>query len=157
MNAEQLALCVREREYHDLLKGYLLFLALNNPKELREIADELCRQKRRRRNPLTKCPRGAALQAAYYEACGDSTSAPTFSKVKAAFIAKHGKQKWNGGHDDDQKHGDSSARRTLKTLGLPLKEMKKGRPRGSKSSRLSGPQALRKAIRKEEIGTPAQK
>ena len=147
MNAEQLALCVGEEEYHDLLKGYLLFLFLNNPEELREIADERCRQKRRRRNPLSKCPRGHELLAAYYEACGDSSSAPTFSKVKAAFIAMFGKKKWNGGHDDDEKHGDSSARRTLKTLGLPLEEMKKGRPRGSKSSP-AGPQRLKKAVAK---------
>jgi hypothetical protein len=141
MNAEQLALCVREEEYHPLLKGYLLFLALNNPEELCKVGKELCRQKRRRRNPLWKCPRGHDLQAAYYEACSDSTSAPTFSKVKAAFIAKHGKTKW-GNNDDDPKAGDFSARMTLNILGLPLQKAKRGRPRGSKSSRLSGPQAL---------------
>jgi len=149
MNAQQLALCVRHEQYHGLFKGYLLFLALNNPKELHRVADDLCRLKRANRPPWRKCPRGRDLQAAYYEACGDSTSAPTFNEVKAAFIVKFGKKKWNRGHDDDQSHGDFSARKTLKILGLPLKEMKVGRPKGSKSSRLSGPQALREGIAKK--------
>jgi hypothetical protein len=144
MNAKQLALCVRTSEYHGLLKGYLLWIALNNRKELRRVADELCRLERANRPPWRKCPRGRDLKAAYYEACGDSTSAPTFSEVKKAFIAKHGEKKWNGGHDDDQWHGNFSARKTLKILGLPLKGMKVGRPKGSKSSRLSGPQAIKK-------------
>lgn len=146
MNAEQLALCVREEEFHPLFKSYLLFLARNNPKEGVRVFKELCRQKRATRNPLYGNRRRRELVAAYEEAMGDSPYAPTFSAVKAAYIAKHGKRKWNGGHDDDESLGNFSARKTLRFLGHPLAEGKKGRPKGSKSSRNSGPQALRKAI-----------
>jgi hypothetical protein len=131
-------------EYRGLMKGTLLHLALNNPKVLREVAYELCRFQKDLKRPF-KCPRGADLIAAY-ETC--ASFPPTFSEVKHAFIAWFGKKKWNGGHDDDQSHGDSSARKTLKILGLPLKEMKKGRPVGSKSFSL-GPQGLREGISKK--------
>jgi len=157
MNAEErrkrLALWITQYpEYGGLMKDILYNLARTNPKELREVSKELCRQKRARRNPLYKgpfykYPRRRKFFDAYYEACGDSTSAPTFPKVKATFIAKYGEKEWNRGHDDDPKAGDFSARKTLtRLLGLPLTEMKKGRPPGSKSSRLSGPQALRERI-----------
>jgi len=150
MNAEQLALCVDESEYHSLLKGYLLFLALNNPEGLCEVGKELCRQKRHHRNPLYENRRRRELVEAYEEAMGDSPHAPPFSKVKAAFIAKHGKKKWNGGHNEDESLGNFSARKTLAFLGYPLAEGKKGRPKGSKSPRFSGYEGVRKAIAKKK-------
>jgi len=131
-------------EYRGLMKGTLLHLALNNPKVLREVVYELCRLQKDLKRPF-KCPLGTDLIAAY-ETC--ASFPPTFSEVKRAFIAKHGEKKWNGSHDDDKSHGDFSARKTLKILGLPLKEMKKGRRPGSKSLP-SGPQGLREGIAKK--------
>lgn len=131
-------------EYRGLMKGTLLHLALNNPKVLREVAYELCRLQKDLKRPF-KCPRGADLIAAY-ETC--ASFPPTFSEVKRAFIAKRGEKKWNGSHDDDKSHGDFSARKTLKILGLPLKENKRGRPIGAKSSP-SGPQGFKRKYRKE--------
>ena len=130
-------------EYRGLMKDTLLYLALNNPQGLREVVNELCRFKRDPDKPLRyNCPRGYDLIVAY-AAC--ASFPPTFSEVKQAFIAKHGEKKWNGSHDDDKSHGDFSARNTLKTLELPLKKMKKGRPIGAKSQAV-GPQGLREGI-----------
>lgn len=136
-------------EYREQVKEALLQLAPNNAERLLEIAKALCWLKEARKRD--KCPRGHDLVAAYSQ-CAFLQPAPSFpptlNQVKEAFVAWFGKKKW-GDNDDDQSRGDFSARKTLKILGLPLKEMKKGRPRGSKSSRLSGPQALRKAIAKK--------
>jgi len=129
--AVEIAWCVHEPEYSGLMKGVLLHLAINNPKVLREVANERCRFERDREKPLRhKCPHGHDLIWAY-AAC--ASARPTFREVKQAFIAKFGKKKWNGGNEDERTAGDASARKTLKILGLPLKEMKKGRPTGAKS------------------------
>jgi len=149
MNAEQLALCVSEEGFDHLFGSYLVFLARNNPKALCEVGKELSRQERANQNPLLKCPRGRALKVAWEEACRDSTEAPTLREVKAAFIAKYGKKKWNGGHDEEESLGNWSARKTLKILGYPLAKGKVGRRKGSKSPRLSGLQGLAKAIVKK--------
>ena len=140
--ALELTWCFTRDEYHAQVKETLLWLALNNPERLRELANALCWLKRAKRD---KCPRGHNLVSAY-AAC--DSFPPTFGEIKHAFIAKFGIKKWNGGHDDDRSHGDFSARNTLKTLGLPLKEMKKGRRSGSKSLP-SGRHGLREGIAKK--------
>jgi hypothetical protein len=144
--AKEVALELTQRktpdEYREQAKEALLWLALNNPERLREIAKALCWLKGARKRD--KCPRGHDLVWAY-ATCAFAPGAsfpPTLSEIKHAFIAWFGEKKWNGGHDDDQSHGDSSARKTLKILGLPLKEMKKGRLAGSKSLS-SRPQGLK--------------
>jgi hypothetical protein len=141
--AFELNLRKTQHEYREQAKEALLWLALNNPERLLEFANELCWLKGGLKRD--KCPRGRYFVEAY-EAC--ASFPPTLSEVKHAFIAKFGEKKWNGGHDDDQSRGNSSARKTLKILGLPLKEMKKGRPVGSKSL-TSGPQGLREGIAKK--------
>ena len=148
--AHLLGECYEHPEYCGLAKGSLFHLAQNSPRELRELADELYRQKRDRTKPWRdKFPRGRYMIWAY-EKC--ASYPPTFGEVKDAFIAMFGKEKWNNGDDDDKSHGDFSARKTLKILRLPLKEMKKGRRPGSKSL-LSGPQGLKKYLK--EIGNRA--
>jgi len=140
--ALELTWCFTQDEYRGQAKEVLLYLALNNPERLLELAKALCWFERYKRTWRCKCPNGHDLVRAY-EAC--ASFPPIFGEVKDAFIAKYGKKKWNGGHDDDPSAGDFSARRTLKTLGLPLKEKKKGRPAGSKSAPL-GPQRLKEGI-----------
>jgi hypothetical protein len=135
-------------EYREQAKEALLWLALNNPERLRELTKALCWLKEARKRD--KCPRGHDLVGAYAQ-CAFAPGAsfpPSFGEVKHAFIEWRGKKKWNGGHDDDPSSGDYSSRKTLKILGLPLKEKKCGRPIGAKSSP-SGPQGLRKGIAKE--------
>jgi len=73
-------------EYRENAKTALLDLALNNPKTLRELADELCRLKRASRD---KCPRGGYLISAY-AAC--DSFPPAFGEVKQMFIARFGKK-----------------------------------------------------------------
>ena len=132
-------------QYRELAKFSLLDLALDDPEGLLELAKALCWVKRYKHTWRYKCPNGHALVNAY-TAC--ASFPPTFSEVKDGFIAKFGKKKWNGGNEDDKSHGDFSARKTLKSLGLPLKEKKKGRPAGAKSQPV-GPQGVREGIAKK--------
>ena len=117
-------------EYREQAKETLLWLALNNPDGLRELADALCWLKRAKRE---KCPRGHNLVTAY-AAC--DSFPPTFGAIKHAFIAKFGKKKWDGGNEHDPSCGDYSARKTLKALRLPWVKIKTGRPSRLKSLRV---------------------
>jgi hypothetical protein len=139
----------RSDKYREQMKEALLWVALNNPEGLCEIAKALCWLKGARKRDKS---RGYDLidaysQCAFFQLAATSFP-PTLNEVKHTFIARLGKKKWNGGHDNDPSKGDWSARKTLKRLGLPLKEMKKGRRVGSKSQPL-GPQGLREGIRRK--------
>jgi hypothetical protein len=126
-------------EFREWAKEALLHDARNNPEALRELAGALCRLKAHKRD---KCPRGHNLITAY-TLC--ASFPPTLDEVKERFIAVFGENKWNGGNADDLSRGDFSARETLRLLKLPLKKMKPGRPKGSKSL-ASGPQGLKEGI-----------
>jgi len=136
LDLARLTRCKTNDKYREHVKEALLQLALNNPEELREIAKALCWLKGARKRD--KCPRGHDLVVAYSQCA--------FSEVKAAFIAWFGEKKWNGGHDHDPSYGDSSARKTLQLLKLPLAKSKSGRPIGKKSV-TGGPHGLKEGIR----------
>jgi hypothetical protein len=113
--ALSLSWCLTQDEYRENAKQTLLSLA-DRPEKLLEVAKALRWLKRWKRN---KCPRAGNLIVAYH-VC--DSFPPTFAKLRETFIAYFGEKKWSG---------DWSARNTLINLGLPLKEMRKGRPIGS--------------------------
>lgn len=125
--ALDLSLKFTPHQGHEKTKETLLWLALNDPERLREVADALLRLKwGEPRN--VKCPRGRYLIDAY-EAC---RSFPlTFAEIKHAFIARFGKEQWNGEDEFDASNkGDFSARKTLESPRSPIAQ---GKNRSSQS------------------------
>lgn len=103
-----------------LQTGWLLLMgavgAVASTKKLRELADAL---------DAEKCddPRQANILNAYEKCCAISCP-PTLPELRHAFVKRFGKRSWGS---------DFAVRKTLKALGLRLRDARRGRPRGARS------------------------
>ena len=101
----------------DLLAILLVHAALTSPKKLGLVAEAFGKLE----DTGAMDDRAAAIITAY-EQC--ESFAPTLSELKRAFIAQFGERRWRG---------DYSVRKTLRSLKLPLRKSKRGRPTGARS------------------------
>jgi hypothetical protein len=115
----------RKRFFRDpdaqLMMQRVLSFALEDPEELRDIADTLIQLKKDGVKTADDGHVALKLITAYQTAPG---CYPTLPEIKSAFEDRFPKSRWPG---------DVSARRTLRDLDIPLGKAKRGRPKGAKS------------------------
>lgn len=104
----------------------LIQAAATSSKKLREIAAALDAEKR-------KDPFHENLLRAYQDCTNDPDNPPTLRDLRAMFVRRFG-QDWAYTNRDDRRcKSDFSVRKTLRMLGLPLADAKRGRPSGAQS------------------------
>jgi hypothetical protein len=103
----------------------LLKAAVTSSKKLREVAAALDAEMR-------KDPFQVNLLRAYRDCTDNPEEPPTLADVRKAFINRFSRD-WGRTLDDRRGKTDFSVRKTLRMLGLPLANARRGRPPDSRS------------------------
>lgn len=104
----------------------LLKAAVASSKQLREVAAALDAETR-------KDPFQVNILRAYQDCTDDPEQPPTLADVRNAFVKRFSRD-WRVACDNDLSgKSDFSVRKTLRMLGLPLANARRGRPAGARS------------------------
>jgi hypothetical protein len=112
----------RDRRTQSAMR-WLLRDALKNPERLHDIAGVLIQLKNGGVKTAT-CQAVTLELITAYENCDSIGFFATLPAIRRVFIERYGDSRWPG---------DVSARRTLRAIDVPLREAKRGRPKGAKS------------------------